>query len=103
MRVKMAYSVELEEIPAEARRLLKEAKSWYEELQPLVTRLDRLDTEFASRLETVREKLVAFDARLEDCTALLNGYNEAVINLKKQAEESAKEEGVSSGEEVQEG
>jgi len=101
MRVRMAYSVELENIPAEAKKLLVELKEWYEELGGVISKLDRLDTDFFKYGEDARIKLTKIDARLEDCISIISGYNEAVVKVNAQQQEGQQE--VSDGEEVQEG
>ena len=101
MRVRMAYSVELENIPAEAKKLLVELKEWYEELGGVISKLDRLDTDFFKYGEDARIKLTKIDARLEDCISIISGYNEAVVKVNVQQQEGQQE--VSDGEEVQEG
>ena len=84
MRVRISYSVDLEDVPEECSRMLQEAASEinkvYEELESLV---DQLNTENAVQwrckdyLERCRNRLTKIDMVLADSSSILDGYFEA--------------------------
>tara|TARA_R100001443_G_scaffold101591_1_gene109477 strand:+ start:475 stop:771 length:297 start_codon:yes stop_codon:yes gene_type:complete len=98
MRVKMAYTIDLEDIPNEAKKLITEVIDWQEDLTDILANMQRVDADYFKLGEQARLKLTKIDARLEDCINIIAGYNDAIAKLNAPQEQEA-----SSGEEVQEG
>ena len=98
MRVKMAYTIDLEDIPSEAKKLITEVIDWQEDLTDILANMQRVDADYFKLGEQARLKLTKIDARLEDCINIIAGYNDAIAKLNAPQEQEA-----SSGEEVQEG
>jgi len=83
MRVKLQYSVDLEEIPRETRPLLSRANS---EIQDAGDHMDDVfisfdsGTDYANILDSIeeaRKNLAEADFRLGDAQAILTGYLQA--------------------------
>jgi hypothetical protein len=83
MRVKMQYSVELEEVPKETRRLFSRANS---EIRDAGDHMDDIfaitdsSTDYENMLDSIRSarlNLTEADFRLGDAEAILNGYLQA--------------------------
>ena len=83
MRVKMQYSVDLEDIPAETRPLLSRANG---EIRDAGDHLDDIFSFFESgtdydnmidSIEQARKNLAEADFRLGDAQAILKGYMQA--------------------------
>jgi len=83
MRVKMQYSVELEEVPKETRRLFSRAN---EEIRDAGDHMDDIfaitdsSTDYENILDSIKSarlSLAEADFRLGDAEAILNGYLQA--------------------------
>ena len=83
MRVKMQYSVDLEEIPKEARRLVSRANG---EIHDAGDHMDDIfvfidsGTDYENMLDSIdqaRKNLAEADFRLGDAEAILQGYMQA--------------------------
>jgi hypothetical protein len=89
MRVNVTYSVELEDVPQTAAKLIHNAKE--NSLAPLTKKLDEalilLDKEDEKNavycLDEVRQELSKIDLRLADCVNILSGYQNVMLgNIK---------------------
>ena len=75
MRVKIQYSVELEEVPSQVARLLPEGweisdiKEQIAEIEPDTDPIQAMKT-----IDYIRKQLFSLDNRLEDCYSILQGY-----------------------------
>ena len=83
MRVKMQYSVELDEVPKEARRLVSRANG---EIHDAGDHMDDIfvfidsGTDYENMLDSIdqaRKNLAEADFRLGDAEAILHGYMQA--------------------------
>ena len=83
MRVKLQYSVELDEVPKEARRLVSRANG---EIRDAGDHMDDIfvfidsGTDYENILDSIeqaRKKLTEADFRLGDAEAILHGYMQA--------------------------
>jgi hypothetical protein len=79
MKVKLSYSVNLEDIPKEIERLYGEA---CEKLLDMTSRLEEINTRDAAQLDRkigeVREALFEVDSRLEEVLGISGGYVNAM-------------------------
>ena len=90
MRVKITYTVELEEVEAEVAEIMSRATNdlddAYQEIARIQTELDtktgQLD-DYTKSINFARIKMIKADQILQDCEAILLGYN----NAKEQQEE----------------
>ena len=82
MRVKISYSVDFEEVPAEVNKLV--CVPFGETLQEVRQIRDKFsdmnELEKIEAIHEIREKLSAMDMILSDCTEILSGY----IDIKSQ-------------------
>ena len=76
-RISIQYTVDVEEVPREVRRLLEDAFNQYQVLQP-DCRQNPGDTilshETVDRLDNIRLALSAIDHRLNDASNIISGY-----------------------------
>ena len=80
MRVKISYGVELDQIPEEVQNLFDGVNEWMHTLSKQGDTIeDLLATEeleaCASVMNKMRETLAKMDARIEDLSNILTGYN----------------------------
>jgi|TARA_R100000081_G_scaffold420_1_gene235 hypothetical protein len=94
MRVKIAYTVELEEVESEVSEIMSRAASEldyaYQEVTRIQIDLDTNTGDLVSKIEeldNIRRKLGKADQILEDCLSILQGLDKA----KKQMEEQENE------------
>ena len=95
MRVRISYSVELDEVPQECARMLEEAR---QHLDEVTTTMENLIDQLAdgraigwqvkSRIDSCRQELAKFDAILADNEMILQGY----FGAKEQQEQSQQPE-----------
>jgi len=95
MRVKIAYTVELEEIEGEVKEIMQKALLDIEQaLEKTTTATDSLDTgnekivSVIQSFDMARRKLAKADLILADCQEILLGY----IQVLEQASEESKDE-----------
>jgi len=75
MRVKIQYSVELEDVPNQVEKLLPnswelgEIKGLIEDIEPGAS-----PTAAMKSIDYIRKQLFSLDNRLEDCYSILQGY-----------------------------
>lgn len=81
MRVRISYSVDLEEVPLECARMLRSCMQQIEEVQEdIVELIKQLDNTKAQgwivkdKINKCREKLAKFDVILADNDMILEGY-----------------------------
>tara|TARA_R110002167_G_scaffold356061_1_gene570704 strand:+ start:438 stop:734 length:297 start_codon:yes stop_codon:yes gene_type:complete len=94
MRVKIAYTVELEEVEREVSEIMCRAASdldfAYQEVAGIQADLDTKAGDLESKLasiDTIRRKMMKADQILEDCHSILSGYGQAVRKLEEQENE----------------
>jgi len=89
MRVKLSYTVELEEVPKKLKEILEEAvhdlASSSSDLMD--AKLDLAPMEFLSRVDSVRSKLALVDSRLADCYLAYAGYHRMMLEEHMPVEE----------------
>lgn len=85
MRVRISYSVELEDVPSECARMLQDSLPQIDEVQSeLESLIDNLDSNEAigwqikSRIDSCRQRLAKLDAILADNDMILEGYFKAI-------------------------
>ena len=81
MRVRISYSVDLDDVPNECARMLQEAKQHVDEvtatLESLIDQLEdgrAIGWQVKSRIDSCRKELAKFDAILADNEMILQGY-----------------------------
>ena len=99
MKVKIAYTVELEDIPKEISEMLnngvaaiEDAADVYKKAQRFVSVME--DEEVADTLkdlEFIRRKLEKVDTIVGDCQSILQGYDSALKQIKEQQQEKQDE------------
>ena len=78
MRVKVSYTLDLEEVPKLIEDLLSDCRA------SMVAQLDNLETpvhnleKVSNKLKDVREQIGLVDSKLEDCINMAQGYYSAV-------------------------
>ena len=75
MRVKIQYSVDLEDVPNQVEKLLP--NSWeIEEIKGLIEDIEpgASPTAAMKTIDYIRKELFSLDNRLEDCYSILQGY-----------------------------
>ena len=81
-RVKLAYTVELEEIPEKVKEFLEQSvhglATASSDLMD-VTVIEHVDITLG-KIDNIRQRLALVDSRLEDCYVALVGYNHAKMN-----------------------
>ena len=95
MRVKIAYTVELDQVEAETAEIMSRASTdldmAYQEVINLQNQLDTSTGDLKSNIESihfVRTKLAKADQTLEDCSLILQG----LVMTKAKLEEEQKNE-----------
>tara|TARA_R110000751_G_scaffold109443_1_gene206661 strand:+ start:588 stop:905 length:318 start_codon:yes stop_codon:yes gene_type:complete len=85
MRVRLSYSVELEEVPAKVANILAEdiavLPALTSELESLINRLTDDEpnaSKITQRIDEMRVKLGVIDNRLSECSSILQGYSDAL-------------------------
>lgn len=81
MRVRISYSVDLDDVPNECARMLNEALNKlgdaHRDIENLIDQLDNetaIDWQVKDKLSRCREALAKVDARLADSDMILEGY-----------------------------
>ena len=81
MRVRISYSVDLDDVPSECARMLEEARQHLDEVTTTMENLiDQLEDgraigwQVKSRIDSCRQELAKFDAILADNEMILQGY-----------------------------
>ena len=85
MRVRLSYSVELEDVPNSVAELIEGELYRIEEIKEIINKaLEGLDQEephldlVAKSLDKARQTLGAIDVRLNECESILGGYERAI-------------------------
>lgn len=82
MRVKIAYSVELEDVPLEVERILVECDGRIRGVHGDLTQtIGKEPLTMITELDEIRLHMSEVDMRLDDCMQILSGYVQAVANL----------------------
>ena len=94
MRVKIAYTVDLEEVEREVSEIMCRAAAdldfGYQEVTRIQVDLDTKTGDLKSKieqLETIRRKLARADQIIEDCQLILQGLEQARKQLEEQENE----------------
>ena len=81
MRVRISYSVDLDDVPSECARMLEEARQHIDEvtatLENLIDQLEdgrAIGWQVKSRIDSCRQELAKFDAILAENEMILQGY-----------------------------
>lgn len=88
-RVRMTYTVEIEEVPSRIAELLREAEATSEALTRQIAEVaSALDptgdvNKAIVMLDNVRQDMMKTDLRLDDCHGLLVGYQSAIAEFNK--------------------
>ena len=87
MKVRINYSIELEDVPLEVGRLYNMA------LKKLQANLDGLDeadienpTDFVSRVSKFRTEMEGLDAQLAECQGIMQGYLKTIVGSENKQE-----------------
>jgi DNA repair ATPase RecN len=98
MRVKIAYTVEIEEVEKEVAEIMEKAANnldqAYHQVAEIQLSLDTDSGDLKSKLAsiaTIRGKMMKADQVLEDCYAILEGYDNALKQLEEQENEAEAE------------
>jgi len=85
MRVKISYTVDLEEVPEKTSKLIsqsgKDLRNISEELEDLSVSLvmDKETIKIIKRVDDLRQELYKIDSLLEDTSSILIGYGKALL------------------------
>ena len=90
MRVKIAYTVELEEVEKEVSEIMSRAADdlddAYQEVVKIQTELETSAEQshnHAKHIEAIRLKMFTADQILQDCQLILEGYHKAKEQMKE--------------------
>jgi DNA repair ATPase RecN len=91
MRVKISYTVEMEEVEKEVAEIMVKATSDLDEAyHEVVSTQNLIDTgtgdldQYLETIEIARRRMMRADQVLEDCTSILKGYKQAIKQLEEQ-------------------
>ena len=93
MRAKIAYTVDLEEIPTKTSKLISESSSNLqdisEELNDISINLvaDKETLASIKKIDTLRQRLFKIDNLLQDTSNILIGYEKTLLGMSEIAEE----------------
>lgn len=98
MRVRLTYSVELEEVPENVADLIDDEWESISFCDHLISEcIDYLKSEEPSvkqslkKIDKVRKRLAVIDTRLDECSSLLQGYETAIETTESQSEPKSPE------------
>ena len=86
MKVKLQYTVDIEEVPGEISRLLDKAIMFSEQSSTDLVKAaadfqdKKSPQEFYDLVKSAREKMIHSDLLLSDCLAIMSSYNAAKAN-----------------------
>lgn len=93
MKVKIAYTVEIQQVPSEVSELMTKAVEATEDAAEVSRRIKGFLTvgaieisEARKDLDFVRRKMEFADTVFADCEAILEGYEAALIEIEKQTQ-----------------
>jgi len=93
MRVKIAYTVKLEEVEEEVSEIMSRAAneldSSYQKIVDIQSDLDAGAGNISNHLkelDTIRRKMMLADQVLEDCMSILQGYRQTLQQLEEKEE-----------------
>ena len=91
MRVKISYTVEMEEVEKEVAEIMSKASSDLDEaFHEIVSTQNLIDTrtgnleQYLETIDLARKRMMRADQVLEDCTSILQGYQQAKKALEEQ-------------------
>lgn len=93
MRVKIAYTVELEEVESEVAEIMEKAATNLDEAYQQVIKIqsslssDDTGLDDLRSINNIRKKMMQADQVLEDCFIILEGYKAALKQIKEQENE----------------
>jgi|TARA_Y100000310_G_C20553292_1_gene749229 predicted component of type VI protein secretion system len=81
MNVRIGYTVELEEVPNESKRIMKGVMyGLQDDISHLLDIHDFNPYAVVNDIDKFREKLIKYDQQLQDCSDILRGYIEATTS-----------------------
>jgi len=93
MRVKISYTVELEEVEKEVAEIMEKAANCLDDAYHEITGTQNcIDTgtgkleNYIESIDFVRRKMMKADQILEDCSSILQGYRHALKQLEENEE-----------------
>ena len=93
MRVKISYTVELEEVEKEVAEIMEKAANCLDDAYHEITGTQNfIDTgtgkleNYIESIDFVRRKMMKADQILEDCSSILQGYKQALRSLEENQE-----------------
>jgi uncharacterized coiled-coil DUF342 family protein len=95
-KVKITYAIDLEKVPNRSQELVTESYYW---LSNALVKLESLSLNnekesFQSlfeQIDSIRRALASVDQRLDDCTAIMQGYHQAILDLNAPEQENHEE------------
>ena len=91
MRVKISYTVEMEEVEKEVAEIMVKATNDLDEAyHEVVSTQNLIDTgtgdleQYLETIELARKRMMRADQVLEDCSSILKGYKLAIKQLEEQ-------------------
>lgn len=93
MRVKISYTVELEEVEGEVAEIMEKAARYLDDAYHEVSGTQRfIDTgtgkldDYIGSIDFIRRKMMKADQILDDCHSILQGYKQALKQLEENSE-----------------
>jgi hypothetical protein len=87
MKVKVSYTVDIEDIPKLIDDIMASCRSRFNKGVSLKYDINKLD-EFATIIDEMRRNLSLMDSQLEDCLSMAAGYNNIESQLEAPTEEA---------------
>ena len=91
MRVKISYTVEMEEVEKEVAEIMSKASSDLDEaFHEIVSTQNLIDTQagnleqYLETIDLARKRMMRADQVLEDCASILQGYQQAKKAIEEQ-------------------
>ena len=92
-RVNIQYSIEVEQLPSEVSRLMKEVESQFKQMtfQPSTKKGDvEISLESISKINSLRQSLAAIDHGLMDVSNIMTGYINFVTTQEEESQRHQK-------------
>ena len=79
MKVTLQRTVDLNQIPAEVEKVVKECSNKLKTISSLASSLDTMDAQkFIDQVDFIRRKLYDVDNSLEESSTIMSGYQRAI-------------------------
>ena len=79
MKVTLQRTVDLNEVPVEIDKMMQSCATKLQTVSNIVSSIDSMDPDkFAEQVDFVRRKLFDVDNGLEECSTILQGYQNAL-------------------------